>query len=200
MNHHNDAGLYHLIFLPALLIEMEVGACTGEGSLLGTLDQATLVATSMAVMSANWLRGRCTSIPLRSSSSSSSSPTSFPATPSYDAMLASAAAVPPMPASVTREGNARAARAAGRAAWTNWWFGDFIEAAYPVFDRDHATYAAALVGAAAAGAVTVGCNVKSSAYLPIPLSIVLANKPAAAAAVYALQFIPPFVVELLKGS
>ena len=138
------------------------------------------------------------------------------ATASYDAMLASSesasaaiitagnanatirpAAAPPC--DHYNSGAARAARAAGRAAWTNWWFGDFIEAAYPIFDRDRATYAAAVVGAAAAGAVTVACNVKSSAYLPIPMSIVLANKPAAALAVYALQFIPPFAVELIRN-
>ena len=194
-------GLYHLLFMPALLLEMEVGACTGSGSLLGTLDQATLVAASMAVCSANWLCPR--RIVARNPFPAAA--TSTNQTASYAAMLASSESAATAVAvwETRRESNsgeARAARTAGRAAWINWWFGDFIEAAYPLFHRDRATYAAAVLGAAAAGAVTVAYNVKSSAYLPIPMSIALANKPAAAAAVFALQFVPPFTVELVRNA
>ena len=167
---------YHLLFLPALLLQMEVGACTGTGALLGTLDQATLVVTSMAVCGANWVCPR-----------------------RLETRAAGAGAGDAARVAANEASTAKADRISGwRAASINWWYGDFIEAVYPLFEREGgtATYSAALIGAAAAGAAAVRWNIKSSAYLPVPLSVVLASSPAGAACVYGLQFLPPFLVEL----
>ena len=51
----SKVGWYHTIFLPIILIEME----HGQPSLLGSIDQCTLVMTSAGICAANIIFGSC---------------------------------------------------------------------------------------------------------------------------------------------
>ena len=91
------------------------------------------------------------------------------------------------------------AKAAAMGLRVNFWFGDYIEAAYPFMERDHVTHVATYIGCAIAGCLTAYRRVRSSAYLPLPLAILMSNEPAWAALVYGAMFVPPFVTELLRN-
>ena len=150
-------GYYHTVVLPVILVEM----AGGNGSLIGTLDEATLAINSLALCAANVIRPR--------------------------------RCLPP----ATQRNEAKAAAMGLRA---NFWFGDYIEAAYPFMERDHATHAATYLGCAIAGGITAYRGVRSSAYLPLPLAIWMSNEPGWAALVYGAMFVPPFLTEVVRNS
>ena len=80
-------------------------------------------------------------------------------------------------------------------------FGDYIEAAYPLMERDPAVNVAAYLGAAIAGAL-LGWpegGVGSSAYLPLPLALGISTDVGFAAAAFGVAFGLPFVVALLRN-
>jgi len=64
-----------------------------------------------------------------------------------------------------------------RGLWLNLAFGDFVEAAMPLMERAPVCAWGAYVGAAAGGAVVNACRCRSSAYLPLPVAIGLAQSP-----------------------
>ena len=66
-------------------------------------------------------------------------------------------------------------------------------------ERSSAIRTGAYMGAALAGAIIVSADVRSSAYLPIPLAVCLAAQPFWMAAAASAAFGVPFLVSVLAG-
>ncbi|KAL1519689.1 hypothetical protein AB1Y20_023199 [Prymnesium parvum] len=66
------------------------------------------------------------------------------------------------------------AKANMRAARINLLCGDYVEACYPYLKRSSIAHISALAGAASAGSIIVDVGARSSAYLPLPIAIVVA--------------------------
>lgn len=86
--------------------------------------------------------------------------------------------------------------------------GDFVEAAYPFMDRDGILKASCYVASALSGLFVVRWGLFSTAYLPLPLSLVIAQQGTEGgigsgamrlAGVAALAFFVPFLVGVLRG-
>jgi hypothetical protein len=122
-------GLYHKIWLPIILLEMELG----EPSLWGAIDEATLVLVSAAICSANLL------IPLPSDTESKS--------------------------------------LCKRGLRINLLFGDFVEAAYPFMEKSLLVNVGGYLASGISTELLTGNtdDIKSMAYLPLPISILLAK-------------------------
>jgi len=120
-------GWYHSIFLPAILIEMEVG----DPAILGAIDQLTLVLVSAGICAGT--------------------------------LVASLLVETRTDTSLLRRG-----------LLINLLCGDFIEACYPLMEQN----ALVRLGGYIASSCSVGllsCDCKSSAYLPFPLALWLAD-------------------------
>lgn len=99
-----------------------------------------------------------------------------------------------------REGNAEVA-GARRGLWINLCFGDYIEAAYPLMERDPLVNFGAYVGAMTSGAILslpVG-GAGSSAYLPTPLAVALSSAPGHALLAFVAAFAVPFAMALVQN-
>lgn len=95
------------------------------------------------------------------------------------------------------------ANAAARGLYINFWFGDYIEAAYPLMERDRYVNAAAYLAASISGGIlgSVHGGVRSSAYLPAPLAVAIAGSEWREAFVaFAVCFFLPFAVALSRNS
>ncbi|CAM9366576.1 unnamed protein product [Phaeothamnion confervicola] len=90
-------------------------------------------------------------------------------------------------------------RLAARGCRINFIFGDFVEAAYAFMDRDLWCKAAAYLGAAAGGATLAVGGVKSSAYLPLPLAVLLGDAPLFGAAAVAVASALPFLIVVIRN-
>lgn len=76
--------------------------------------------------------------------------------------------------------------------------GDYVEACYPYMARSPAVNAAAYAGAAMAGAVLLEAGgPRGTAYLPLPLVVLLSDRPAALARAVGVAFAVPFFGTLL---
>lgn len=80
--------------------------------------------------------------------------------------------VPPELKEVMRKRSAQL-RLGRRGALSNLLMGDFVEACYPYSLRYPSILLSIRVACAAAGAIVLGCDLHSSAYLPLPLSLLL---------------------------
>ena len=88
----------------------------------------------------------------------------------------------------------RRASAGWSAAQINFLFGDYVEAYYPHMEKHWGVCVATYAGAAAAGAIVVGFGpARSSAYLPLPLAVVIAEEPGAMLCACVLAFVLPFL-------
>lgn len=139
-------GWYHAIFLPMILIEMELG----DASMLGVLDLLTLVLVSAGV---------CFGLVLTGSEEERS--------------------------------------LAKRGLKINLLCGDFIEACYPHMERhrlvDLSSYLASFFSAAI---LTSSC--RSSAYLPFPIAIWLADDRKTLLTASAIAFLIPFIATVIN--
>ena len=80
------------------------------------------------------------------------------------------------------------------AASINLLFGDYVEACYPYMERRFPIRLGAYAGAIAAGALIVASGPsRSSAYLPLPLAVAIAEAPSAMLGACLVAFLVPFV-------
>lgn len=86
--------------------------------------------------------------------------------------------------------------------------GDFVEAAYPFMDRDPVLKSSCYFASALSGFLVVRWGLFSTAYLPLPLSLVIAEQGTKGgvgsgalglAGVATLAFFVPFLVGVLRG-
>jgi hypothetical protein len=148
----SKVGWYHSIFLPLILVSMELG----DASLLGTLDELTLVMVSAGICTGNWWIARRTTM------------TTIPAKTKDDEDE-------DYGSSVDHHHQAAATtELMKRGMAINILCGDFVEVCYPAMDQywiiNMGGYLASIVSASM---ITRQCQ--SSAYLPVPLSIWLAD-------------------------
>jgi hypothetical protein len=136
----------HSIFLPVILIEMELG----DPSMVGTLDLLALVLVCSGVCLGILLTG-----------------------PQEDRRLAK------------------------RAIVINLLCGDFIEACYPYMEASTTVSMGGYVASALSAAVLSG-NCKSSAYLPLPVSIWLAEDTTTLLIASSIALVVPFLSTLLN--
>jgi hypothetical protein len=135
----------------------------GTLSTLGALDAACLCATCAGVMSAVEAAGRAPS------------PTK------------------PLRKQEQKQQPARPANGGWSAASINVLFGDYVEACYPHMERRLPIRVGVYAGAAAAGALIVaGGPARSSAYLPLPIGVAIAEAPSAMLGACLLAFLLPF--------
>jgi hypothetical protein len=139
----SKVGYYHAMYLPVILIEMELGA----PSLWGAIDEATLVLVSAGICSANLL------VPL-----------------ARDSVETTA---------LCRRG-----------LRINLMFGDFIEVAYPFMEKSFLVNIAGYLASGLATELMTGDShsVLSSAYLPLPVAILLAKDWSKISLAYAAAF------------
>jgi hypothetical protein len=124
-------GWYHSIFLPLIMLEMDSSTGQNAASLLGAIDECTLVMVCAGICTGNLLfphhrLGRNTSL-------------------SWQALK------------------------------TNILCGDFIEACYPSMEKSRLINVAAYLAAGISTEVIVSRRLLSSAYMPLPLSILMSN-------------------------
>ncbi|OEU09574.1 hypothetical protein FRACYDRAFT_228753 [Fragilariopsis cylindrus CCMP1102] len=137
-------GWYHSIFLPIILVEMEIG----DASMLGALDFLTLVLVSAGI---------CLGIILTGSTEERS---------------------------LARRGIA-----------TNLLCGDFIEVCYPHMEQHYLVNISGYVASSVSVAVlTGGC--RSSAYMPFPVAIWLANDQKQFLIASTIAFLIPFIATI----
>eukprot|EP00900_Chrysochromulina_parva_P008925 jgi/Chrpa1/18033/Chrysochromulina_OHIO_Genome00004914-RA len=80
------------------------------------------------------------------------------------------------------------------AASINLLFGDYVEACYPYMERRFPIRLGTYAGAVAAGALIVASGPsRSSAYLPLPLAVAIAEAPSAMLGACLVAFLVPFV-------
>ncbi|KAG8461934.1 hypothetical protein KFE25_013953 [Diacronema lutheri] len=90
---------------------------------------------------------------------------------------------------------ARDAPLARRGLALNLGCGDYVEACFPFLARDRALDAAALCASAAAGALCASAGgVRSTAYVPLPVAVVLSDAPRALVRAALVAFCAPFAV------
>ena len=119
----SKVGWYHSIFLPLILVEMELG----DASLFGAMDELTLVLVSAGICAGTWLTGAEKDVAL-----------------------------------------------VKRGLTINLFCGDFIEVAYP-FMEEHTLINIGGYLASGLSVAILSINSKSSAYVPFPLAISLAD-------------------------
>ena len=131
----------HSIFLPIILIEMELG----DASMLGALDLLTLVLVCAGV---------CLGLILTGSKEESS--------------------------------------LAKRGIAINLLCGDFIEACHPHMERNYLVNVAGYVASSLSAAILTG-SCRSSAYLPFPIAIWLADDRSTLLTASVIAFLIPFI-------
>lgn len=138
-------GLYHRIFLPAILLEMDSPNAGEEASLLGAIDECTLVMVCAGICAANLV------LP----------PSGVRAAAARRGKNA-------------KSGGGHTSLAF-QALRTNILFGDFIEAAYPSMERSMIINGSAYLAAGLSSEIILQRRVLSTAYLPLPLAIWISN-------------------------
>lgn len=123
-------GWYHSIFLPLIMLEMDSSTGQNAASLLGAIDECTLVMVCAGICAGNLL------LPHRIGGSTSLS---------------------------------------WQALKTNILCGDFIEACYPSMEKSRLINVAAYLAAGISTEVIVRQRLLSSAYIPLPLSILISS-------------------------
>lgn len=123
-------GWYHSIFLPLIMLEMDSSTGQNAASLLGAIDECTLVMVCAGICAGNLL------LPHRIGGSTSLS---------------------------------------WQALKTNILCGDFIEACYPSMEKSRLINVAAYLAAGISTEVIVRQRLLSSAYMPLPLSILISS-------------------------
>ena len=136
----------HSIFLPMILVEMELG----DASMLGALDLLTLVLVCSGI---------CLGILLT--------------------------------------GNEEERNLAKRGMTINLCYGDFIEACYPHMERHRLVNISGYLASSLSAAMLTG-TCKSSAYLPLPIAIWLAEDRETFMVATILSFSIPFVATILN--
>jgi len=154
----SKVGWYHTVFLPVVLIEME----HGDASLWGSIDVCALVMVSAGVCAGNLLLPPSTvQTMMRQVDDTTSTATATDTD--------------------TEDNDDDAVKSISRRGLiTNLLFGDFIEAAYPSMERSTAINLAAYLGGGIATELLLAASggsrsVASSAYLPILVSVVVAD-------------------------
>ena len=132
-------GLYHSLFLPAILLEMDSASKGEEASLLGAVDECSLVLVCAGICVGNIL---------------------LPPT------LQQKAHTQTHPQKRTKSGTATLS---WKAVKTNIFCGDFIEAAYPSMERSKMINASAYMAAGLSTEILLQRRVLSTAYLPLPM-------------------------------
>ena len=153
-------GWYHLYFLPIILmVEMECG----DPSILGAIDELTLVLVCAGICSATWLHRKVLSHKNRDN----------------DVLLYK------------------------RGVYTNLLCGDFIEVCYPLMKQNTIVNVGGYVASACSVSILTE-NCKSSAYVPLPLSIWLADDmqrmAIAAIVAFCISFVFTIVGEVIYPS
>lgn len=77
-------------------------------------------------------------------------------------------------------------------------FGDFIEAAYPFMERCRWCKAGGYLGATLSGAVVAVGRTTSTAYIPVPLALLINKQPLGLGLAAAAGFLPPFVLAMMR--
>lgn len=124
-------GWYHSIFLPLIMLEMDSSTGEDAASLLGAIDECTLVMVCAGICAGNLV-------------------TPFPRLGKNTSLL-------------------------WQALKTNILCGDFIEACYPSMEKSRLINAFAYLAAGASTEIIVRQRLLSSAYMPLPLSILVSN-------------------------
>lgn len=193
MNYGSRRGWYHAYFLPLIALEQE----RADMAALGALDCLCLCVCGAGACAAQLVARP--SAPATSDVRREGSLASDPYAAYADQNIAreNVASYPSSPslsrASLLR-GSTDAADAAlaRRGLLINLLCGDYVEACYPFLERDPTLDAATYVASAVAGALAAGSQ--SSAYLPLPIAIVLADESAAFALAALVAFFLPFLV------
>lgn len=176
----SKVGYYHAIHLPLILVEME----TGDASFLGAIDELTLVLACAGISAGNLVAARVAAMMTTTASNKKKDDNEK----KNAALLLS-------------DTDAALCR---RALRINLSCGDFIEACYPFMEKSWMINTGGYAGSALSSAwlvygITTAADVpKSLAYLPLPMSIALADSQwfrFAAASVLAMGI--PFLATLL---
>ena len=80
-----------------------------------------------------------------------------------------------------------------RGLWINVAFGDYVEAGIALAQDSSSVLAASYIGAALSGAIIHMNGITASAYLPVPLIVLLSQAPMACALACTTAFVPPFL-------
>ncbi|KAL7542437.1 hypothetical protein ACHAWF_007179 [Thalassiosira exigua] len=164
-------GAYHSLFLPLILLEMDAADVGGEASLLGAIDECTLVLVCAGICAANLLQ---------------------PPTSEREKWTRVGG---------EGGGGGGGARSLSlQALRTNILCGDFIEAAYPSMDRSKLVNGAAYLAAGISTEIIVQRRVLSSAYLPLPLAIWISNDRWGMAAATFVAFAITFIGTLVSNA
>ena len=152
-------GWYHSMFLPLIMLEMDSSSGQNAASLLGAIDECTLVMVCAGICAGNLLfphhrLGGTTSL-------------------SWQALK------------------------------TNILCGDFIEACYPSMEKSRLINAAAYLAAGASTEVIVRRRVLSSAYMPLPLTVLISNDRwgmiAASSIAFSISFVGTIIANQLES-
>ena len=169
LQHGARRGWYHAYFLPAILLEHEALAM----SAVGALDVLALCCVGAGACAAQLAVPRGPSP--RQAPPPKGNPEGSPAPPA------------PPPPRAGADGDL-----ALRGLLVNLCCGDYVEACHPFLARDRALDVAAYAASGLAG--LAGAGARSSAYLPLPLSLFVADEPGAFAAAALVALAGPFVV------
>ena len=161
-------GWYHSYFLPfILMVEMECG----DPSILGAIDELTLVLVCAGICSATWFHRQ---VVLLSSSSMQNHRDEDDVSSLYQ-----------------------------RGLYTNILCGDFIEVCYPLMNQNTIVNVGGYVASACSVSILTE-NCKSSAYVPLPLSIWLADDmqrmTIAACVAFSISFVFTIIGEMVYVS
>ena len=135
-------GWYHSIYLPLILLEMDGGGRRGGASLLGAIDECTLVMVCAGICAGNLV---------------------LPRTGKQDDGS--------LVRRNETHGGGGEASLMWHALKTNIFCGDFIEAAYPSMERCRIINGAAYLAAGLSTEILLRRRVLGTAYLPLPLAI-----------------------------
>ncbi|KAJ8599979.1 hypothetical protein CTAYLR_001802 [Chrysophaeum taylorii] len=193
INYGSRKDWYHAYFLPLVALEHE----KGDMSTIGALDCLCLCVCGAGACAAQLLVDR-----LRASYAHLHTPTPNPThqqhqqqqTYAVDRSRFGVEPAAPRAAAAPRQAPSGADVAlARRGFFINLLCGDYVEACHPFLDRDSTLDAAVYLASFLAGAISAGS--RSSAYLPLPVSILLADE----APRFALAAVVALVLPLLVG-
>mmetsp|Transcript_7958 Transcript_7958/g.22559 ORF Transcript_7958/g.22559 Transcript_7958/m.22559 type:complete len:385 (-) Transcript_7958:422-1576(-) len=142
-------GMYHIVILPLIIVEME----RGDPATLGAIDECVLVGVSLGLCLAHIV---------------------FP----------------------RQKEDVHLSR---RGLFINFLFGDFIEGAYPFMERSTICNTAAGLAAALSGVVVCMFGARSSAYLPLPLAVLISDRPLAMLAAFAISVLVPCAAAVMEN-
>ena len=147
-------GWYHSIFLPLIMLEMDSSTREEAASLLGAIDECTLVMVCAGICAGNLASSR-------------------------------------------RHGGNKSL--SWQALKTNILCGDFIEACYPSMEKSRLVNAFAYLAAGTSTEIIVRQRVLSSAYVPLPISVLISNDRWGMIAASSVSFGISFVGSLIAN-